>query len=277
MEIDFGTHGERPEELILKEHRMGCSVYTIRFGIEADEDVEGMYKWHELTLPPARLDYATIVDAIISFYYSSDKMQAVINNCLQNLLDTEALTEYVKLQECRNEAKRTANELIRYANEHNLTEAEVSADPSDERFNPDGLKMLIQGVTLLKTQASELPDERAKDVPALFPTWASRIGEMLNVGERLFFADRLYKVLQSHVAQETWSPDVAVSLFTEVGADVEQGTIDNPIPYNGNMELEQGKYYTQNGATYLCIRSTGIPVYNALSDLIGLYVELINT
>jgi hypothetical protein len=41
------------------------------------------------------------------------------------------------------------------------------------------------------------------------------------------------------------------------------------------MALEHGKYYTQDGVTYLCIRDTGNPVYNHLSDLVGLYVEIV--
>jgi hypothetical protein len=68
---------------------------------------------------------------------------------------------------------------------------------------------------------------------------------------------------------------VAASLFAEVAASSEQGTLDNPIPYNNNMELEQGKYYSQDGVTYLCTRSTGVPVYNALRDLVGLYVQVV--
>ena len=46
--------------------------------------------------------------------------------------------------------------------------------------------------------------------------------------------------------------------------------------YDGNMALESGKYYTQSGMTYLCSRDTVNPVYNALSELVGLYVEVVN-
>ena len=52
------------------------------------------------------------------------------------------------------------------------------------------------------------------------------------------------------------------------------GTIENPIAYDGNMILENGKYYIQDGVTYKCNRDTGIAVYHALKDLVGLYVEL---
>ena len=39
------------------------------------------------------------------------------------------------------------------------------------------------------------------------------------------------------------------------------------------MALESGKYYSQDNVTYLCNRDTGNPVYHALSELVGLYVE----
>jgi hypothetical protein len=53
------------------------------------------------------------------------------------------------------------------------------------------------------------------------------------------------------------------------------GSLENPIPYEGNMALEEGKYYQQSGVVYLCTRDTGVPVYNALKDLVGIYVEAV--
>lgn len=53
------------------------------------------------------------------------------------------------------------------------------------------------------------------------------------------------------------------------------GTADDPIPYEGNMALENGKYYSQDGVVYRCTRDTGNPVFHALSELVGLYVEAI--
>ena len=46
--------------------------------------------------------------------------------------------------------------------------------------------------------------------------------------------------------------------------------------YNGNMALESGKHYTQGGVTYMCNRDTINPVYNALVDLVGVYVEVVS-
>ena len=56
--------------------------------------------------------------------------------------------------------------------------------------------------------------------------------------------------------------------------ETHDGTKYDPIPYDGNMALEAGKHYTQGGVIYLCNRSTGQTVYNALSELVGLYVEV---
>lgn len=52
--------------------------------------------------------------------------------------------------------------------------------------------------------------------------------------------------------------------------------MEKDIPYNGNMALEAGKYYTQDGVLYLCNRDTGNPVYHPLSALVGLYVEVVS-
>ena len=39
------------------------------------------------------------------------------------------------------------------------------------------------------------------------------------------------------------------------------------------MALASGLYYSQDGVVYLCSRNTVNPVYNPLSELVGIYVE----
>ena len=53
------------------------------------------------------------------------------------------------------------------------------------------------------------------------------------------------------------------------------GTEDDPIPFEPPMELFSGKYYTQNGVTYLCMRDSETPMSYDLTELVGLYVELV--
>jgi hypothetical protein len=126
----------------------------------------------------------------------------------------------------------------------------------------------------MQEQVQEQSDEEALKNIELFPTWKSKMGESVSVGERLYHDGKLWKVLQAHTVQESWKPDVASSLFVQVQIDSEQGTKDNPIPYSLNMELIEGKYYTQNNVTYLCIRALAQSVWD-LSALVGNYVEVV--
>ena len=66
----------------------------------------------------------------------------------------------------------------------------------------------------------------------------------------------------------------SASLYEQV-AEHGQGTKDNPIPYNNNMKLEEGKYYIQYDVEYYCFRSTGTAVYSDLSALIEIYVKVV--
>ena len=83
---------------------------------------------------------------------------------------------------------------------------------------------------------------------------------------------KLWRCRQAHTSQTGWEPENAASLWTEI-CESHAGTLDDPIPYSGNMALESGKYYSQDNKVYRCTRGTGNPVYNALSELVGLYVE----
>lgn len=126
---------------------------------------------------------------------------------------------------------------------------------------------------LYKASAS-LADEDALEAVEFFKAW--RPGMSCVTGDRLQYDGRLYRVRQDHTSQEQYPPSInTASLYEEVVADQEAGTIDNPIEYNGNMKLFNGKYYTQYDVLYLCTRDTGNPVYNDLSALVGLYVEII--
>lgn len=117
-----------------------------------------------------------------------------------------------------------------------------------------------------------LTDEEALDVPALFPSW--EVNHAYNTGDRFAYEDKLYKVLQPHTSQADWLPNATPSLYAEVAKGGQGDDPSNPIPYNNNMELNEGKYYIQYDVIYRCFRDTGIPVYNDLKDLVGLYVEV---
>ena len=270
------SSNDRPDA-VSRENFHGDWVYTIRPDVMPHEELG--FVWNEFTFEQGVWGYGAIVAALIRLRYSSDRVEAIINNVLSDPLDESMMAEYKALQEWRKRAKEYATELMAWADEHGIggnNEEAEEYEPTGVEDKPDGIIQLSQALALAKAQAQELPDEQAAEVPALFPAWCDLIGQQVEVGKRLFYAGRLWKVLQGHVVQAEWTPDVVPSLFTEVAISQEQGSLDNPIPYNGNMELEQGKYYSQDGVVYLCIRSTGAPVYHPLSQLVGLYVEVVN-
>jgi hypothetical protein len=141
------------------------------------------------------------------------------------------------------------------------------------KYEPYTDEVVAKVKQLLQQQVAQQTDKEALDNIELFPTWQSKIGVQVNQGDRLYFDDRLFKVLQTHTPQEDWRPDTTASLYVQVVLNEEQGTIDNPIPYSLNMELVEGKYYTEDGVTYLCTRGIAAS-YWPLKDLVGQYVEV---
>ena len=57
-------------------------------------------------------------------------------------------------------------------------------------------------------------DEQAAQVPAVFPAWDA--AGTYEAGDRVRYADVLYKCLTGHTAQESWTPDVSPSLWAKV-------------------------------------------------------------
>lgn len=113
-------------------------------------------------------------------------------------------------------------------------------------------------------------DNTALRMQSYYPEWAENAS--YEVGFKVQYNGKLWRVMQAHTAQITWEPENAPSLWEAIN-ETHDGTIEDAIPYDGNMALVNGKYYTQNDVIYLCNRDTVNPVYNALSDLVGLYVE----
>lgn len=122
----------------------------------------------------------------------------------------------------------------------------------------------------IEKAAVSLSDEDALEAVQLYPAW--QLHATYAVGDRVRYGDTLYRCLTAHTAQEGWTPDAAITLWEKINVS-NAGTLTDPIPYGGNMVLTAGLYYTQDGVVYRCIRDTVNPVYHALSDLVGLYVE----
>lgn len=118
-----------------------------------------------------------------------------------------------------------------------------------------------------------LDDATALRALEFYPEWAP--GTEYPAEYKVKRRDRLCRCIQHHTSQAGWEPENAQSLWEYIN-ETHDGSKYDPIPYDGNMELSEGLYYTQGGVLYRCTRSTGQPVYNALAELVGLYVEVVN-
>ena len=125
---------------------------------------------------------------------------------------------------------------------------------------------------IIEEAVQSLKDDVALQSVKLHPVWAENVS--YPVGFKVRDNDRLWRCMQAHTSLTGWEPENAPSLWEAVNA-IHTGTMEDPIPYHGNMALERGKYYTQNSMIYLCIRDTVNPVYNELAALAGTYVEVI--
>lgn len=95
----------------------------------------------------------------------------------------------------------------------------IPPTPIDEEepiTEPDSYEIMMAVKKMLSSTIDSLSDEEALSVAALYPTWISVLGKTIGIGERYWYDGKLYKVIQQHTVQENWTPDVSISLFTEV-------------------------------------------------------------
>lgn len=168
------------------------------------------------------------------------------------------------------------NGIIRDMTAEEIADMEVEAAKFEayERTRP----LTAEEVTnmLIKQQINTLSvdDNTALRMREFYPEWAT--GQAYAAGYKVQHNGKLWKCNEpGHTSQAGWEPSVnTASLWTEI-CETHAGTLDDPIPYSGNMALEAGKYYIQDYVIYLCTRDTGNPVYNPLAELVGLYVETV--
>ena len=113
-------------------------------------------------------------------------------------------------------------------------------------------------------------DNTALRMMEFYPEWSADTA--YSVGFKVQYKGNLWRTVQAHTSLTGWEPENAASLWEQIN-ETHAGTMDDPIPYNGNMRLENGKYYIQDSEIYFCNRDTINPVYNPLAELVGVYVE----
>ena len=95
---------------------------------------------------------------------------------------------------------------------------------------------------------TSVADDVAEKIPEVFPAWDGN-GKQYKTGDRVQYNGVLYKVLQDHTSQSTWTSSDAPSLFSKVltsttGEPQEWQQPDSTNPYmKGDKVLFNGKVY----------------------------------
>ena len=130
------------------------------------------------------------------------------------------------------------------------------------------------GLFTASINTMSLTDEQALQFKNLHPAWETFINKKLEKDYKVLYQEKLFKVKQTiEKVLDNQPPSIDTAALYEEINEANAGTLEDPIPYNNNMELFEGKYYSQNGITYKCTRNTEQAVYQNLSELVGIYVE----
>lgn len=144
---------------------------------------------------------------------------------------------------------------------------------ADERTRPLTESEVSRLLITQQINSLSVDDNTALRMVEFYPEWSA--GQAYTAGYKVQHGGKLWRCLQAHTSQSGWEPSVNTASLWEEICDTHAGTLDDPIPYSGNMALESGKYYIQDYAIYRCTRDTVNPVYNPLAELVGLYVETV--
>lgn len=166
----------------------------------------------------------------------------------------------------------------------NPTDEMVIADGWVEYVAPDPVvdnssemsKQLQDALLDQYNKRTDITDEDALKRPLLVYEWDTYIGKSLKTGQIVSYKSKLYRVRQDiSTVIESYAPQLSTASLYEVIEVASAGTIDDPIPYTPPMEIFNGKYYTQNGVKYKCIRDSQTALSHNLVDLVALYVEVV--
>lgn len=115
-----------------------------------------------------------------------------------------------------------------------------------------------QAVTLMRAMArtaTNIPDAVAMSIPDILPTWQEFLdsGEKIGANVCLMHNGQCYRTKQVVTPQAHQPPGSEGMLAIYSPIDREHaGTIEDPIPWVYGMDCYNGKYYSNNGETYLC-------------------------
>jgi hypothetical protein len=152
----------------------------------------------------------------------------------------------------------------------------VPPTPQPQPYQKSTYEIVEELVVKQWNERTDISNEEALDYMTIVYSWSNYIGKTLPEGKIVSWAERLWRVRQEHTALEIYEPSLALSSLYEVIEKEHSGEFDDPIPYMPPMEIFNGKYYIQDNVIYSCIRDSQIALTHNLSDLVGIYVTIVD-
>lgn len=100
---------------------------------------------------------------------------------------------------------------------------------------------------IIEKAAMQLEDADAIEGVQLFPAWSAEAAYL--VGDRVRYNNILYKCLQNHAAQESWTPEAAPSLWARVLIP-DPDVIPEWVQPDSTNPYQIGDKVTYNGQIY---------------------------
>lgn len=124
-------------------------------------------------------------------------------------------------------------------------------------------------------QRTDISNQDALDRMVVIYDWSKYIGKTLLQGQVCVYNDKVWRSRQEHTVLDVYPPSMDTASLYEVIEIIPTGEKDDPIPYTTPMEIFAGKYYTESDQLYICTRDSRTALSHSLSDLVGMYVEVV--
>lgn len=105
-------------------------------------------------------------------------------------------------------------------------------------------------IRAIKSVRESVPDDIAYSVPDLYATW--KTDTAYSIGDRVLFGGKVYKCLQAHTSQETWTPSDSPSLWVRI----DDPAIEWPEwvqPVGSTDAYPQGAKVSHNGKHWISL------------------------